>query len=770
MSALKVLNSRTEDNIPDMKYFLLTLLTVIGLQGVAQRMSIAGQEVDAGSMQIVVPLASTAIEIKAASELSRYLEMITGVLIPVVSEQTSMHPAGFIIGNSNLIPASENPSSASPPSADPDSYFIRTNGSHVLITGGSHKGVLYGVYEFLERYAGCRFWAPGAESVPKKGNLVIPMIDLKGEPAFASRETYYAGMDEQDFTDKMRSDRNAWKGGENWGMWVHTMFTLVPPDKYFGPHPEYYALMAGKRTKTQLCLTNPDVLKITIDELGRRMKERPDAKYWSVSQMDTYGSCECDACKAIDEREGSASGTMIEFVNKVAEAFPEKVISTLAYQYTRSAPKHMKPAANVNIMLCTIECDRARPISSDTGSGSFFRDIRDWSKIAGNILVWDYVIQFTNMIAPFPNLQVLQPNIQLFKKYGATAVFEQGCHGTYSENQELRQYLISKLLWNPELNVDSLTTQFLMGYYGAAGPFIGKYLADMERSLLASGKTLWIYAGPMQETDAFLGSDMVKDYNRLFEEAEKAVAGDTVLLSRVAKARLPLQYAILEIAQKNITGPDGFMELKNGKWTVMKEREVQLSEFVSLANLYGVKTIHEAGLTPNDYGKQVARFFASAYTEHLAKGKQYSLSIQPSPKYSAEGPGTLTDGKRGSANFHVLWQGFEENDVTAVIDLGKPTAINYVGAEFIQDITSWIFYPRAMKVSVSADGKRFREVADFDSLSYPDRLIIAETGKKIPPVKGRYVKFLIRNTGHCPEWHIGHGGRAWVFIDELIVK
>jgi hypothetical protein len=97
----------------------------------------------------------------------------------------------------------------------------------------------------------------------------------------------------------MRSDRHAWKGGEDWGMWVHTMFSLVPPEKYFELHPEYYALMDGKRVKTQLCLSNAEVLAITIEELGKRMKEKPDKIYWSVSQMDTFGACECDGCKTL---------------------------------------------------------------------------------------------------------------------------------------------------------------------------------------------------------------------------------------------------------------------------------------------------------------------------------------------------------------------------------------------------------------------------------------------------------------------------------------
>jgi hexosaminidase len=92
-----------------------------------------------------------------------------------------------------------------------------------------------------------------------------------------------------------------------------------------------------------------------------------------------------------------------------------------------------------------------------------------------------------------------------------------------------------------------------------------------------------------------------------------------------------------------------------------------------------------------------------------------------------------------------------------------------VGAEFLQDLASWIFYPEKVVISVSDNGTDFREVAVFDSLSYPDPLMISETGKMIGPVNARFVRFYAKNTGKCPVWHIGHGGKAWLFADELIV-
>ena len=409
--------------------------------------------------RMVIPSPPNEKEYKAAKELQKYIEATIGYRIEMLTDDMAVTPVEIVVGK-----CAGRALFFDPATLEPDEFALKTSGSNLYITGGSHKGLIYGVYHLLEKYVGCRFYAPGAEEVSKTDEIRVPSLNYKGKPAFQSREVYYSGMADPDFADKMLCDRNAWKGAENWGMWVHTMFSLVPPEKYFKTHPEYYALMGGKRGKTQLCLTNPDVLKITIAELGKKMKEKPDAKYWSVSQMDTYGSCECKTCKTIDNREGSSSGTMIEFVNKVAAAFPDKIISTLAYQYTRSAPKFIRPASNVNIMLCTIECDRNRSIDSDTSRGSFYADLRDWSRISNDILIWDYVIQFTNMIAPFPNFHILQPNIRLFKKFNVNAVFEQGCHGTYSENQELRQYVLSKLLWNPNLNLDSLKNDFYRGF------------------------------------------------------------------------------------------------------------------------------------------------------------------------------------------------------------------------------------------------------------------------------------------------------------------
>jgi hypothetical protein len=99
-------------------------------------------------------------------------------------------------------------------------------------------------------------------------------------------------------------------------------------------------VVKGTRLPTQLCLSNPAVLEITTQNLRKKIAQNPAAKYWSVSQNDNRDYCTCDICRSLDSIEGSPSGSIINFVNKVADQFPDKMISTLAYEYGRHATKN----------------------------------------------------------------------------------------------------------------------------------------------------------------------------------------------------------------------------------------------------------------------------------------------------------------------------------------------------------------------------------------------------------------------------------------------
>src|SRR5690606_15363713 len=278
-------------------------------------------------------------------------------------------------------------------------------------------------------------------------------------------------------------------------------------------------------------------LEIICENLKKEMVKKPDALYWSVSQNDNVNYCRCDECAALDAKYaafqpeekmlsthsgGSYSalgmGSLLTFINKVADRFPDKIISTLAYQYTRVPPKGIVPRKNVNIMLCSIESTRNDPIV--VGDPDFRDDLIGWGKLTNNIIVWDYVIRFSNLLAPFPNLYTLQSNLQFFHENGVSMVFEQGNRDVGGEFAELRAYLISRMLWDPHVDFEKELNEFLAGFYGDAADDIRAYI-DLLHQNNQSGDTtkMSIFGSPIDDQETFLSDELIHQYHSIFERA-----------------------------------------------------------------------------------------------------------------------------------------------------------------------------------------------------------------------------------------------------------
>jgi len=162
---------------------------------------------------------------------------------------------------------------------------------------------------------------------------------------------------------------------------------------------------------------------------------------------------------------------------------------------------------------------------------------------------------------------------------------------------------------------------------------------------------------------------------------------------------------------------------------------------------------------------------------HKALGCPVLLKYPPAKKYSGGNPNALTDGwlapdQINGFNEHKVWQGFEQVDLEAVIDLQQPTEISSVRAGFLQQISAWIFMPQQVKFQVSNDGRQFVDLAVVDNPipereTNPIRYEFKWQGKARTV---RYLKVVAKNRGTCPDWHKGAGGKAWLFADEIVVK
>ncbi|MFO7852582.1 MAG: DUF4838 domain-containing protein [Bacteroidales bacterium] len=750
---------------------LLLILYILISSCTGGKIKIVNNEVS--DYEILIPPETDSLINRAATELQEYLLKISGVKIPVVT-------AGERDEGMKKIFIGDYPDNDS---YKPHMIFYRVKGDDLLIGGGSPKSVLYAVYAFLENELGCMWLSPAAEIVPESDEITLSStLDYVYTPDIETRTVHSKLFYENhDFADKLKLTHEAFPGYVPEAR-VHTFHRFMPESVFFDSHPEYYALRKGQRLTTQLCLTNPDVLKIVTDSVAAYFDRHPEADIISVSQDDNTLYCQCDECAAIDKEEGASSGTMIRFVNKVAEQFPDKTISTLAYQYTRQACK-TKPADNVLVTLCSIECDRSKAIVE--GCPDFASDLKGWKELTDNIRIWDYTTQFTNFLAPFPNIHTLGPNIRFFRDNNARWIFEQHSHNP-SELFELRSYLMAKLLWDPDSNASDIIHKFCKAYYRDGGVFVEEYINIIHDEISkVPGFFLFLYGDPSQGFDSFLRPEMLSHYKHLFSRAGEAVEGKQDLARRVKLASLGVRYASLEASRAGLSE----------EFKLDSLAKIRLNEFDKICNDAGISYMNEMAYTVNEYIESYKKTIKRSEMPNIAADKEV-IALTAPKKYAAEDPMTLTDGAYGGSSFYSNWLGFEGNDMEVVIDLGEKQAIDTVQTAFLQVTNHIVFFPEFVEVSFPEDlnggDRRMVSARDAqvgrphdDGFPHGDGLRISTSrplnlASKVndieyfnfsfEPVETRYVRIYARNMKKAPPWHNASGLPSWIFCDEVIIN
>ncbi len=718
----------------------------------------------ASDYTIVIPVTTDTLLLKAASELQKYIMLTAGAELQVIqiSNLDFQGKAIFLGINSDMDSAES-----------ANEIWHIADAGNLYIGGGSSLSTLYSVYSFIEHYLGVKFLTPKDEVVPKVEIINIPEgLNYKYTPPITTRTVHSKLFyNYPEFANKQKVTTEAFPGYVP-GARVHTFHRFIPEEKYFKTDPEFFALRNGRRVPTQLCLTNTKVFELVKKEVATLIEQYPESNVISVSQNDNTQYCQCEKCKAIDTKENSPSCSMIWFVNKIAKEFPDKQISTLAYQYTRKAPANIKPEKNVLITLCSIECDRSAPINEKCTD--FANDLTEWGRISDNIRIWDYTTQFTNFLAPFPNILTLQPNIQLFRDNNAKWVFEQHS-GNPSELFELRSYITAKLLWNPEVNVDSIMDDFLNSYYQEAALYVRSYIDRIHAEIKKDNDFfLFLYGDPSQAFNSFLKPKLLQLYDSWYDEAENSVKDKPEILKRVRTARLSIDYAILEASKQNVS--DNFrltVNKSNGEVQVPKKLADRLNRFENSCKESDIVLLNEMRYTVKEYVDLYKQTITRAKQKNIASRKLASLNTKPK-KYANENPQALTDGAFGGPSFYANWLGFEGNSLDAVIDLGKIMNISNVSTAFLQVVNHLVFFPLDVSFYSSVDGKNYtllKRIKNKRSLTRESKINdIQYFNAKFPEVKARYIKIKARNMNTPPIWHHGTGLPSWIFIDEVQVR
>lgn len=521
----------------------------------------------------------------AASELQKYLLKATNAAIPYFSDRCPMRGPEIRIG------ADVRDETNAESGVDDEGFFIRGNGEHITITGKTSRGVLYGVYRFLEIFCNFRCFTKDIETIDSFEKLEIELDEIREEPSFEFRDAYFRNAFDGGFAAKNRlnsglCDLSKAKGGRvKWFNFHHSFCDLVPENVYFEDHPEYFSEVNGERVRaSQLCLTNPQVLKIAENTLRGWIKNNPECTVFSVAQNDNKLRCTCSECTAVEEEEGSPAGPIIRFVNKLADSirkdYPQVLLHTFAYQYSLPAPKNAVARDNVIVRLCSIDCRYDKPfedLAKENPSGSeaeFVNALCDWKTHAKHLYVWDYAVNFENYLQPFLHFHTLAENIRFLKRTGVKGLLEQGnfAYGGGASCDDLKSFIISRLLWNPETDIDDEMARFFIGVYGKnAGKYMKDYVSLTEKA--CRSKPISIYQNP---DAAYLSDELIDKADRLFTNAKNAAETDEIR-ERIEKEYLAIRFLKLARMEMNAQGrteqiEEFFKDVKHFGLTEIMER------------------------------------------------------------------------------------------------------------------------------------------------------------------------------------------------------
>ena len=470
-----------------------------------------------------------------------------------------------------------------------DGYAIIFDEGRLYLTGKTVTGTMYAVYSFLEDNIGWRFYSSTCEDVKYAKRVDVPSdICVTFSPKLMNRDTFWYDTFNEEFAAKRK---------------INGSINRKMPSKGYGEMISYAGQFVHTLPKlsntsgavnAQPCLTDPQVFETVLANVKKYLKNYPNARIISVSQNDSDANgrgCQCENCKKIDEEEGTPMGSLLTFVNKIADAikdeYPDVYVDTLAYRYTRKAPKNIKPADNVIIRLCSIECCFAHPLDSDCKSNKeFAADIEEWSKICNNLFIWDYTTDFMYYINPFPNLNVLYDNVRFFVDHHVIGLFEQGNGQSISgEFGELRAYLLSKVMWDPDMSREEYyecMDDFLRGYYGDGWQHIREYIDRTSEK--PNNKHMGIYDNIDKAVVVATGTkdqrrDVYDEYVKLWDDA--LAAADEEHYANVEKSSLQIKYAYL----------CKFWE---------KDSPQKLEELYNLMKKYGITHYREGVLLPEN--------------------------------------------------------------------------------------------------------------------------------------------------------------------------
>lgn len=465
----------------------------------------------------------------AAKELAKYLEIATGNSVTVAPADQTVCGKNFYIGyckdkNSEI--------ELNKTELNGDGFILDITGESIYLNAKVDRGLIFGVYRFLETFLNVRFFNTDCERTPSFTQLDLPIKKIIEKPAFAMRSYLNGKMLDNTVKDydiyhlkqKMCNEHRHLPeelGGEcpMYGRGgTHNMCRFVPQEKYFESHPEFYAVCERYTTIDLLNGITDDgkidetmdlsVIKIVIEEMKKDIIANPDAVFFQFEQEDaaTYKTYEEGSHEAEILAKYGRSGILIRFCNILAseiQKWADKELNgrkiyivTFAYSYAKEPPVIEKDGKYVPIDDTVIAVDNLiiRQALFANCAWDYFDEMQDsmggtdmnymlqgWRVVAKRFFFWAYDTDHAAFTWYFPSLRNIRRNIDGFIKHGVEyMMFEAADYGLIEWQSDMKCYIYGQLMWNPKQDINVLYNEYLEGYFGPAADYVKRAMAIME--------------------------------------------------------------------------------------------------------------------------------------------------------------------------------------------------------------------------------------------------------------------------------------------------
>jgi hypothetical protein len=533
----------------------------------------------------------------AAQELQKYLQKISGALLPIKTTTDAVQGVQILLGTlaSNNLINNFQERLGTIASLGTDAFTVKTIGNYLVLAGGGTPGALYATYDFLEKMLGCRWFTPTdlGEAIPLSATISVGPIDYTSAPSLQYRGMILSGgthqYDQRVIDWMVRNKMNNKKTmlnvlptdipklraramqPENV---AHNFAVLVPADTYWATHPEYYPLIGGVRvrpaeywsTDVQLCLSNPDVATICANGIKQLVAAYPDIKVFGVAQNDSRGGgigwCDstCLPCQALGP---TITDRLVAFVNRIATnlhlTYPNVIIGTYAYADGNPPPVSAVPLPYVKFdYVRNDRCYKHTLNDPNCPDNTVrFNEISGWlSTTSPSRVAWeDYTDPWDDM--PQPTAGVLAGDLKWLHSQGMSGFADVGIDSASPswEMLKLNYYVEAKVAWDVTLTYDNILDDFCSRYYGPAAGALKQYYQTLDSAVSNSWGAF--RRGSIAHVDAVLTPAILRSLKTNLNTALAQVTPGTDYYTRTAGEKTRYDTYVRDLYGKsNIDAPD----------------------------------------------------------------------------------------------------------------------------------------------------------------------------------------------------------------------